>query len=242
MSLSLTIEPCVNDTGWSVYKIPLGSFAVKRELRPVLAAFYSALDARVKTRHTQLSAFLQYNQLNIENAGMLLAERGRDWMPDVGIGYEPHKPPPTLWTRDDFLSLGIGEMPRPMMNQLFLVTTGDEQSLRAMNELAGLGPVLAMRGPAPIKEVMNLGKDRFQPLIQDLALKNFSWYVPLFNLKSFESANALTFRPWTCGLTFYLRESPEDQGVLIACEEPLAGAFEAAGAKAGAKGFWTWSV
>lgn len=239
---SLTIEPCPNETGWSAYKIPLGGFAAKEELRPLLAEFYAALDERVKVRHPQLSVYLQYNQLNIENAGLILAERGRDWMPDVGIGYEPHKPPPTLWTKEEFLSLGVGEMPRPMMNQLFLVTTGDEASLQAARESAGLGPVLMMRGPAPVKDVMQQGKVRFQPLIQDIALRNFAWYVPLLNLKSFGAANAAVFRPWTCGLTFYLRESPEDQGVLIACEEPLDGAFMAAGAKQEPQGRFSWSL
>lgn len=133
-------------------------------------------------------------------------------------------------------------MPRPMMNQLFLVTTGDEASLQAARESAGLGPVLMMRGPAPVKDVMQQGKVRFQPLIQDIALRNFAWYVPLLNLKSFGAANAAVFRPWTCGLTFYLRESPEDQGVLIACEEPLDGAFMAAGAKQEPQGRFSWSL
>ena len=238
---SLTIEPVVSETGWSVYRIPLGGFAVKMELRPMLRQFYAALDQQVRKHHPQMSAFLQYNQLNIENAGFLLAERGRDWMPEVGIGYEPHKPPPTLWTKEEFLSLGVGEMPRPMMNQLFLITTGEEASQQAVNELAGLGPVLVMRGPAPIQDVKQQARSRFQPLIQDIALKNFAWYVPLLNLKTFTSASAANFRPWTCGLTYYLRESPEDQGVVIACEEPLAGALGAAGAEPVAKGAWTWS-
>lgn len=239
--LSLLIEPCATETGWHVYRIALGSFAAKKELRPLLADFYLALDDQVKPQHPQLSVYLQYNQLNIENAGFILAEHGREWMPEVGIGYEPHKPPPTLWTQEEFLSLGVGEMPRPMMNQLFLVTTGDEPGRQAVRASAGLGPVLMMRGPAPVAEVQQLGKIRFQPLIHDIALKNFGWYVPLLNLATFGNS-AAAFRPWTCGLTFYLRESPDDRAVFFASAETLEPALTRIGAKPGAKGTWTFTA
>ncbi len=207
----------------------------------LLRRFYLALAPLLKTRHPALSAFLQYNQLNRGRAGFLLAERGKDWMPALGLGYEPHKPPPTLWTRDDFINLGIGEMPRPMMYQLFQITTGDGSIEDAINELGGIGPLLITRGPGPITEVLKQGRALFHPLIQEMSLKHFAWYLPLFNLAVLQTANADMLREWACGLTFYLRENPEDRGVVIASPDPLGPIFGAMGAKQETQGAWTWN-
>ncbi len=237
----LTIESCASDSGWSVFQISLGRFAVRQELRPVLGEFYAALDEQVTPDHPQLAVFLQFNQMRNENAGLRLSEHAREWMPEMGLGYEPHRPPPTLWSREDFMNLGIGEMPRELMHQLLLVTADEVQSRRAVNEMAGLGPVLLMRGLVQREEFTKVGNTRFRPMVQDIGLKNFPWLVPLLSLETFRSANAETLQRWACGVTFYLRESPADQAILIASDKPLASALAAAGAKQEKQGVWNWS-
>lgn len=237
----LSLEPCPTECGWSIFRIPVAEFPASSEVRQVLRRFYLALESQFETRYPHLSAFLQYNQLNLGGAGILLAERGKDWMVSWGLGYEPHKPPPTLWTREDFLNLDIGEAPRPMMHQLFQITTGDVQVKRAVNELGGIGPLLLIRGPSASSDVLSQGKARFQSLIQDMSLKHFAWYLPLLNLASFQSANIETMNEWACGLAFYLRENPEDRGVMIASLDPLGPIFSAVGATQESHGGWTWN-
>src|SRR5438876_8224115 len=103
----IVLEPCPSESGWSIYRIPVAEFPANPESCQVLRQFYIALNSKLKPHYPQLSAFMQYNQLNMGGAGILLAEHGKDWMLSWGLGYEPHKSPPTLWTRDDFLNLGI---------------------------------------------------------------------------------------------------------------------------------------
>jgi hypothetical protein len=236
----LALEPCPTESGWSIYRIPIAEFPASSESGQVLRRFYLALDSQLEPRYPHQSAFMQYNQLNLGGAGFRLAEHGKDWMLSWGLGYEPHKPPPTLWTREDFFNLDIAETPRPMMHQLFQITTGDVQIVRAVNELGGIGPLLLTRGPVPTADVLRQGKARFQPLIQDMSLKHFAWYLPLFNLAAFQAANADTMNKWACGLTFYLRENPEDAGVIVASSDPLGPIFSDVGATQEKHGGWTW--
>lgn len=229
MSATLLLEPIVNPSGWSVYRIGVAEFPAAEDVRMQLRSLYRALIKR-ETAPERASVLLQYNQLVYGRAGYTLAENGKEWMPEVGLGYEPHKVPPTLWTREDFTSLGVGELPRPMMHQLFLVTTGSEGMDSAIELLAGVGPILLTRGERRPKSVLEEGTARFKPLIQEMSLKMFEWYLPLFNLGTYD-AGAGMMRDWACGLTFYLRENPEDGGIVIGSAEPLGPLLEAVGAK-----------
>ena len=98
MSFSIQLEPCPTQCGWFAYRIPVSEFPLPPESRLRLREFYRVLDLRLAPRLPHRTAFLQYNQLTYGRSGYTLAESGKDWMPDVGLGYEPHKPPPTLWT------------------------------------------------------------------------------------------------------------------------------------------------
>lgn len=238
---SVILEPCPGRSEWSIFRIPCADFPASAELVPALRRFYGVLDNQLKARYPYTSAFLQYNQLHLGGAGALLAERGKDWMPSWGLGYEPHKPPPTLWTRDEFLNLDVGEMPRPMMHQLFQITTGETQIAKAADELGGLGSLLLARAPNPIADVLQQSKARFQPLIDEMSLKNFAWYLPLFNLSALQTAASDTMREWACGLTFYLRENPEDKGVIVAFTEQAGPLLTAIGARPENQGAWSWS-
>lgn len=237
----LTLEHLPSQSEWSIFRIPCVDFPGSAESVHILRRFYLTLDNHVRTKHPHVSAFLQYNQLHLGGAGTLLAERGKDWMPSWGLGYEPHKPPPTLWTRDEFLNLDVGEMPRPMMHQLFQITTGETQIVKAAGELGGLGSLLLTRAPNPIADVLRQSKARFQPLIHEMSLKNFAWYLPLFDLNALQTAANDAMREWACGLTFYLRESPEDKGVIVAVVEQVDSLFKAIGAKQENKQLWSWT-
>lgn len=239
----LRIEGRTGPAGWNTYLIPYAQpLPVPEGSRWQLRCFLSTFVPQVRKTLVglELMGLMQYNQLNLGGAAGILSAKAHAWGVDWGLGYWPERTPPTLWTADDFSNLGIGEMPRPMMHQVFGITKGDDAVMEAATTMIGLGPViltLCEGGPAAVKAK---AREQFHPLIQEPALKNFAYYFPLLCADTLAETNAERLPSWTCGIAFYLRESPEEEGVFIASKCPLAGTLEAIGAKAESGGIWTW--
>jgi hypothetical protein len=74
-------------------------------------------------------------------------------------------------------------------------------------------------------------KGLFLGFIQDRVFRIFPWYVPLIE----RAALAESMEPFTAsvlrGISLYIRESPEDDGILIVSAQPLAEIFTQLGCK-----------
>jgi hypothetical protein len=187
-----------------------------------------------------LGGFVQFNQLSYGDASMILAERAPQWGLDWGLGYWPEREPPTLWTRADFENLDVGERPRPLMNQVFGLTKGPEAVLQAAEALLGFGPVILTLSEDPVEKVKQRATALFRPLIRERSLKNFAYYFPLLVAATFAPKDGAFREEWACGISFYLRESPEENGIFIASRRPLERVWQATGAVESEPGVWTW--
>lgn len=228
---------------WHLYRLPYPRpFPLDdTECRIVRSWVESVINgAAMEYPSFHLGGVIQYNQLTYGNASMILAERAPQWGFDWGLGYWPEREPPTLWTPADFENLDVGEMPRPMMNQVFGVTQSAQAVLQSARALLGLGPVILTLSEDPVEKVKQRATALFRPLIRDISLKNFTYYFPLLAASTFAPSDGPFREEWTCGISFYLRESPEEKGIFIASRRPLDRVWQATGAVQSEPGVWTW--
>jgi hypothetical protein len=107
------------------------------------------------------------------------------------------------------------------MYTLFRVTTGAIACQDAMATMAGTGTGIQIVSQVETEKLLNNMKELFLDFIKERIFRIFPWYVPLLRMKSLEEPlTAITEQALT-GITLYIRESPEDGGVLILSREPL---------------------
>lgn len=207
-------------------------------VRRILGALLPAVAKEFPGFHPH--GLVQYNQLNRGNAAAVMGSRFMAWGMDSGLGYWPHQDPPTLWTTEDFTELDIGEMPRPLMHQVFGIHKGMPAILEAFDLLAGLGPMVFTLSEDSVQKVKERATGLFKPLIQEPALRMFLYCYPLLCAATFDPKHAERLDEWTCGIHFFLRESPEEKGIFIASKRPLDRVWQATGAIQSEPGVWTW--
>jgi hypothetical protein len=230
---------------FELYSIPVSGFPIPPEEQAVLRDCLDQLiPGIIRTFALSPEVFIQFTELNRGDASDRFSAHGRDWLPSTGLGVWVDRPAPTLWTKEYFLSLKMGEMPRRVMHQLFRVTTTTVKRLEAISVMLGCGTVLACLMREPTELFLDQSKQLLLPRITETCYAHFPYYIPLFELKTLRDALAQQLDEWFCGALVYIRESLEDSAILIASREPLKLVFEHLGAKAivDAKGVVRWRV
>jgi hypothetical protein len=229
--------------GWNLFLLAYpGELPLTEQDRARLRRWAAAVLPQVMREFPGFHPFAlaQYNQLNRGGAGRILGDHFGAWGVDAGLGYWPEREPPTFWTREEFLNLDIGEMPRPLMHQVFGINKGLPAIQEAFDLLLGLGPMVFTLSEDSPQKVKERATAQFKPLIQEPALRMFAWNYPLLCAATFEEKHAQRLNEWTCGIHFFLRESPEEKGIFIASKRPLDRVWRAAGATETEPGVWTW--
>jgi len=217
--------------GWSSAVIcglqyPLTATDVEKTLRwteHIIASFLAGKGRSFVNIH------VQYNQLNLADAGLILANRGRDWMPQLGLGVWPDEPPPRLWCREDFTELGIGERPRPLMHQLFQLKSTDESWSEPRTLFWPSGSALVTLTHWDLGELYPRFREHFLPIIEEPSLRCFPYYFPMLKGTTLPLTGDAQSKPWLSGIRLYIRQSPEDGGVFIWCEHSLRSALHELG-------------
>ena len=175
--------------------------------------------------------FVQFNQLHRGDGPARLAANVRAWMPQSGLGAFPDEPPPAGYTKEDFEDLAPGEKPRPLVHQLFRITTSQQARDQAQDVMLGLGTVVRAWISGKTEAFLDRGRQLLLPPIKDPMFTAFPFYVPLFQLKTLAGARPAQLDDWFCGASVYIRESAEDNAILIASREPLEPIFKQLGGK-----------
>lgn len=189
--------------------------AARRFLQELVVYF----TARLGCSH---EGFLQLSRARDESAVRLFTDNARKWIPETGLGVWPHRAAPRTWKMEDVEEIDTDtEMP-PLLHSVFRVTADANARLDAMTTMAGTGCglqfVSRMEGTVLLRNLREL----FLGFIQDRVFRIFPWYVPLIEKAVLaEQMNALAIDAMR-GVTLYIRESPEDGGILIVSAEPLA--------------------
>ena len=207
----------------SGFPIPEEELSLTRGLVQKIGGFLSQGEA------TSAHVFLQFNHLHHGDGPARLADNARQWQPKTGLGIWPDREPPTLWTSEDFQNIPIKGKPRPMMNKVFRLSAARDIVEKARDMMLGLGAVMEVVTSDGLNQYLKKTTALLQPRIKERALRTFPFYIPLLESRSLESVQADKLDEWLCGATAYVRESPEDSGILIISRKPLEPALRALG-------------
>jgi hypothetical protein len=206
---------------WTAFFLPVEQMPF-RETRTALRATLTAVRNRVQEAGgLHLEVLLQFNQLHHGDAAELMRVHVRQWLPVVGQGIYPDQPPPTSWTPDDFRNLDQGELPRPLMHPLIHLSGEAQERVSAADEMFGFGANVEVLAAADSDSLLQQCAGPLVEPIRDPVFLGYPFYFPLLSVKSVENAARGDLAKWLPGIALYMRESPEDGGVLILSAGPL---------------------
>jgi len=160
----------------------------------------------------------------------------RDWRPMSGLGVWPDRPPPRLWRTTDLFRMMLGQ-DVPLMFRVARLANQSAES-DAFYRLMGSGMVMAISHAGSTENLLQLYKNRYLPSIQEPNLRILPFYVPLLDAKSVGKRGAAELSDWLGSASLYIRESPEDKGMLVITNLDVDPLLTAAGAKKDRAGRW----
>lgn len=117
------------------------------------------------------------------------------------------------------------------LHSVFRITANDNARLDAMTKMAGTGCGLQLVSNAESVVLLRNLKDTFLGFIKDRVFRIFPWYVPLLEKAVLKEPMKQLAVEAMQGISLYIRESPEDGGILIVSAEPLTEIFSQLGCK-----------
>jgi hypothetical protein len=226
--MPITILPLVGQ--WEAFLIPLPAFPVPEEERAPVREFVRKVIAQlVKQQGCKLETFIQLTQLHLGDGASRLSNHGKEWMPSMGLGVWPDREPPHSWTMGELQDLVPGDKLRSMMD-IALHVTRPEEGDNVRDVMLGLGTVLQFVLPAGTEEFLSAARHLLFSPIKDPSFTSFPFYIPLFEGKTISGASESQLELWLCGAHACIRESPEDQGILVFGKTALQDVLPLAGA------------
>lgn len=231
-SQNLQVKEILPRRTWGVYLLPVSGFPVPAgELSSIRQLLARVIQEINKDQALESEVFLQSAQIRLLDGSSRLSDHAGEWKPKLCLGVWPDRPGPTRWTREELEALAVGEEPRRMMYTALYLSGPARAREGACDVMLGLGAIVRImrtagndRYPAKIKEVL-------KPIVQQKPFSNFPNFMPLFDCKSMSSFSPDQLDKWLCGATVYIRESPEDNGIIIASSKPLDATFERLGGR-----------
>lgn len=120
------------------------------------------------------------------------------------------------------------------------VTAEPDARIEALRVMGDLGNVLLVAGRSDSEDYLAKTKQVLTERITEQAYLGAAFYVPLLDWASVEGAQTDELEQWLAGASLYVRESLEDNGVIVVSAEPLAGALESLGFEREAGNELTW--
>jgi len=220
-----------NEAGAEIFLIPVLAFPVLEPQRTALRAALRLL-VRALASHWRAASevFIQYNQLHRGDGPRRFADHAREWAPQMGLGVWPDRKPPRYYTKEDFEELGPGDSLKPVLYKVFRVRAPQEVRERALEEMLGLGTLVVMITSEDSELLVRRTSALFGASIPQGSIRSFPFYIPLLELNTLTSASVEQMETWLSGAPVYIRESVEDDGVVVAAARPLEPILEQLGA------------
>jgi hypothetical protein len=196
--------------------------------RTFLLELVSYFTVRLGCSH---ESFIQMSHVREQETTHLFADHARNWIPETVLGVWTHRPAPRMRRMEDMEDIESATGMPPVLHSVFRVTADANARLDAMTTMAGTGCGLQLVSHVDSLVLLQDLKELFLSFIQDRVFRIFPWYVPLIEkaalIESMEPLASSTLR----GISLYIRESPEDGGILIVSAQPLAEIFAQLGRK-----------
>ncbi len=199
---------------WVALFVDTGAYPLAEEpLRWLQSAVAALLESCPPT--DELAVCLEVNALPIRSSSEVLRSNAAQWLPITGLGIYPDRTSPRLWTEDDFLDREYGDPLPPLMNSV-VVLEGEQKSVRdAVRSMLGSGALSFLGASGSAEALLEDLGERYAANITEPALTGMPFYVPLLSLPMLPTATAGDMREWLGSANLYLRELPEQQGILL---------------------------
>ena len=202
--------------GWAAYQLPLHLPVRQEHQRASLMSALWDLTGRVCEAATAPpTVWLLMDNLHKDKAVLNLSRNARAWKPSYGLGLWPDQPPPRMTTRDDILNMEWGAAPRlPYHTVVQLGATGSDLK-SAWTTMFGLGSTVLTFCPGAGERMLDATRQYLKQPIADESFQAFPFYFPLLGRKALENATAQELDGWLGPVQLYLRESEEDNAILL---------------------------
>lgn len=209
---------------WSAAIVKVGKYPIvhdeRKYLNQKILRWWQPFASKQKLTS---STWIQMNALHLERGSNKLSENGRTWLPMTGLGVWPDREPPRLWSSKDFSDRDFGTPLPPLMHTVFHVSAGPEACDHARTTMFGSGAVLSLLLDEPASSYHARMRRVLLPPIQEPALRGHPFYVPLLDANSLQSVREpQTLNRWMSATRLYLRESVEDEGMMVVTSIPEA--------------------
>jgi hypothetical protein len=229
----LSLQALAAPLPFQAYRLPVRFPIAGKDLPPVKWFWEALVAALAREQGLSSQVFLQLTQY--KGGSQRFAQHGSSWMPVLGLGVWPDRPPPAPWTRDEFKKIAPNELLRPLADQVLHVTQNTES---ARNTMLDIGSVLEILIAGDGKKLIERSRQVLLAGIDQPAFRVYGMYIALLEGKTVASADAAQLTEWLCGALVYIRESFEDQGILIVSRVPLEGALRALGGRLESEREW----
>jgi hypothetical protein len=204
------------------YLLPAGNYPVPAAERES----YLEILARMETALYRFPSgsqetLLQMWKLHHEGASKQLSKNGKSWVPVVGVGVWPNKPPPAVWTREEFEAFVPGEMPRPPISMVFRLKGESRQRANVLPLMGGRGALIQAWIQGDAEEFYKDCEQYFRTFITEPLHLAYPFFFPLLDSATLPSITAELADRLLSRVQCYIRESSEDRGVLILSRSSL---------------------
>ena len=170
----------------------------------------------------RLDLFIELSRLNYEGTKKI-SPNGAAWMPAPGLGIWPQGRPPHFLTTEDVYEMDPESPYEAPFHPSLRV--GEAKGLPSCwDALLGYGGLVALFQELTIEQYVAKSREVFVPMIDEAAFHAYPEYLPLLDAKVAQ-ADPAAIREWLCGAKAYLRDSPQDEGLLIVSLEPIDAIF-----------------
>lgn len=225
-ALFLEIRPPA--AGFHVYLIRGVKFPLKPFDLPRWLGLYRRLRPLLFPPPARPVPVIQMWCLHHGDGASVLSRNAQSWMPDFGAGVWLDAPPPRLWTPEDFMNIGPGELlPPPVLSAIRLRAPQLDYE-QAWMQLGGRGCWMEFTVSGGVDTFLQTQAELYRSWIEEPMIAAQTFFIPLLKAASFESGLLASRQQHSDPILTYARESAEDEGLLILSREKLEGRIETA--------------
>jgi hypothetical protein len=216
----LRIDRIAAPKPWSACLIPMNELPVAKEERTAfiktMLGVVTILRNNCPHRElTQRSVWLQIDELHKDNAVREIGHNARRWHPKGGLGVYPTSELPRYWTKEDFTDRDYDSPVPVFIHYVEHLNTDEDGATHAVSLMTGTGGLIQTLHRKTADAVCKSWFDTIQPMIQEEGLAAYPLYIPLLTSKDITDLAAEMLDLWMGEVDVYIRESYEDNGILI---------------------------
>jgi hypothetical protein len=228
---------------WDSLLLPVSAFPIPQAELLVLASVVdNIVREAIKKLHVSPQVFLQVEQSDDPEFRNLYARKAAKWMPELGLGIWPDREPPVCWSEEEFKKLNPGEKLRAPLHQILWISGPLEVRAEASFAMLPFGPLLQIMTADDGETFLEKATALLLPPLTDRTFTCYPFYVPLLEFRSLAPATPRELETWLCGASLYVRESFEDNGILIVSRESLTPVLEELGGRLEASAEPVWRI